>query len=103
VQNATVQKLHASYCDKHSITNPDDVVMSLQDRVLRFDEHLKFYGLVDHDEISVKINNSVASAPKAQTIEVQLRFPVGDPETHRIIPVRFFTACDEAELSMRVQ
>lgn len=88
-KTATVEKLHASYCKRHDITNPDDVVMSIQDQELRLNERLDFYGLLDQDEISVKVNNFVAPQPKPQTIEIQLRFAEGDPETHQVIPVRW--------------
>uniref|UniRef100_H3GKN0 Ubiquitin-like domain-containing protein n=1 Tax=Phytophthora ramorum TaxID=164328 RepID=H3GKN0_PHYRM len=88
---ATVEKLHASYCKRHNISNPSDVVMSLQDQELRLDEHLDYYGLIDHDEISVKIDNNddfvdPPQSKKAQTIEIQLRFVEGDLETRQIIP-----------------
>ncbi|CAI5739050.1 unnamed protein product [Peronospora farinosa] len=80
---ATVEKLHTSYCKRHAIANPDDVVMSVQDQELRLNERIDFYGLMDHDEISVKCGNSVAPA---QTIELQLRFGEDDRETHQVIP-----------------
>ncbi|KAL3666887.1 hypothetical protein V7S43_007836 [Phytophthora oleae] len=57
---ATVKKLHASYCGKHGIANPKDVVMSIQDQELRLNERLNFYGLIDLDEISVKVSNTAA-------------------------------------------
>ncbi|UIZ29336.1 hypothetical protein KXD40_003168 [Peronospora effusa] len=80
---ATVEKLHTSYCKRHAIANPDDVVMSVQDQELRLNERLDFYGLMDHDEISVKCGNSVAPP---QTIELQLRFGEDGLETHQVIP-----------------
>ncbi|OWZ22643.1 hypothetical protein PHMEG_0002622 [Phytophthora megakarya] len=79
----TVEKLHASYCKRHEISNPDDVVMSIQDQELQLKEHLNFYGLIDLDEISVQVKNVVA---KPQTIVIQLRFAEGDPQTHQVVP-----------------
>ncbi|GMF21674.1 unnamed protein product [Phytophthora fragariaefolia] len=74
---------------RHGITNPDDVVMSVQDQKLRLNERLDFYGLIDLDEISVKVsNNFVDTSPRPQTIGIQLRYAEGDPQTHHIIPVR---------------
>ncbi|KAG6623469.1 Ubiquitin domain [Phytophthora cinnamomi] len=84
--SATVEKLHASYCKRHGITNPDDVAMSLQDQELRLEECLHHYGLIDHDEISVKVNSVLPSPAKPHTIALQLRFAEGDPQTHHIIP-----------------
>ncbi|KAG7390192.1 hypothetical protein PHYPSEUDO_008646 [Phytophthora pseudosyringae] len=83
---ATVAKLHASYCTRHGITNPDDVVMGIQDQELRLNERLNFYGLIDHDEILVNVSNYVTPQPKPQTIDIQLRFEESDPETHQVIP-----------------
>ncbi|GMF18413.1 unnamed protein product [Phytophthora lilii] len=88
MQTATVAKLHASYCQRHGITNPYDVVMSVQDQELRLKERLDYYGLIDQDEISVKVYTTVAPQPTVQTIAVQLRFDEGDPETYHIVPVR---------------
>lgn len=89
MQTATVEKLHASYCKRHGISNPGDVIMSVQDQELRLDERLAFYGLIDLDEISVKVSSVVASpAAKPRTIDVQLRFAEGGPQTHQIVPVR---------------
>ncbi|KAI9914040.1 hypothetical protein PsorP6_005363 [Peronosclerospora sorghi] len=60
---ATVEKLHASYCRRHSIANPNDVILSLQDRKLLLSERLDFYGLMDDDEILVKhVSKSISSA-----------------------------------------
>ncbi|KAG6976066.1 hypothetical protein JG688_00001758 [Phytophthora aleatoria] len=83
---ATVAKLHGSYCQKHGITNPGDVVMSIQDQKLQLNERLNFYGLIDNDEISVKVNNYVAPQPQSRTIDLQLRFSEGDPVTHQVVP-----------------
>ncbi|KAG2788031.1 hypothetical protein PC129_g4326 [Phytophthora cactorum] len=83
---ATVAKLHGSYCQKHGITNPDDVVMSIQDQKLQLNEKLNLYGLIDNDEISVKVNNYVAPQPQSRTIDLQLRFSEGDPVTHQVVP-----------------
>lgn len=83
---ATVEKLHASYCGKHGIANPNDVVMSIQDQELKLNERLNFYGLIDLDEISVKVSNAVDARPKAKTIEIQLRFAECAPETHQVVP-----------------
>lgn len=77
------------YCKRHGISNPGDVIMSVQDQELRLDERLAFYGLIDLDEISVKVSSVVASpAAKPRTIDVQLRFAEGGPQTHQIVPVR---------------
>ncbi|CAH0481720.1 unnamed protein product [Peronospora belbahrii] len=65
---ATVEKLHTSYCKRHDIANPADVVMSVQDQELRLNEHLGFYGLTDHDEIFVKRGNSAGLPHTATTI-----------------------------------
>ncbi|KAK1945905.1 hypothetical protein P3T76_002953 [Phytophthora citrophthora] len=83
---ATVEKLHASYCGKHGITNPKDVIMSIQDQELRLNERLNFYGLIDLDEISVKVNSTVVTQPKVKTIDIQLRFAECNPETHQVVP-----------------
>ncbi|KAE9002511.1 hypothetical protein PR003_g18862 [Phytophthora rubi] len=109
---ATVQKLHTSYCTRHGITNPDDVVMSVQDQELRLDQSLNYYGLIDHDEISVKLNSVVASPAKPRTIDIRLRFAEGDPQTHQIIPsskVEVLIAkiaqekgCDESSVSLMI-
>ncbi|CAI5742355.1 unnamed protein product [Hyaloperonospora brassicae] len=80
---ATIQKLHTSYCKRHGIANPDDVVMSMQNQELRLNERLDFYGLIDHDEISVKVSDNLVSR---QTIAVQLRFSEDDSEIHQVIP-----------------
>ncbi|RLN56075.1 hypothetical protein BBJ29_003037 [Phytophthora kernoviae] len=79
----TIEKLHTSYCKRHGITNPDDVVMSVQGQELSLNERIDYYGLIDSDEIAVKINNFV----DPQAIELQLRYTEGDPEAHRVLPV----------------
>ncbi|TDH65881.1 hypothetical protein CCR75_005403 [Bremia lactucae] len=66
---ATAAKLHWSFCQRHGITNPDDVVMSINDQDLRLNENLKFYGLIDNDEILVKVKKVEA---QPQTIDIQL-------------------------------
>ena len=58
--------------------------MSVQDQELSLNERLDFYGLIDHDEISVKCSNSVAPL---QTIKIQLQFGENGLETHQVIPV----------------
>ncbi|ETP43556.1 hypothetical protein F442_09721 [Phytophthora nicotianae P10297] len=83
---ATVAKLHGSYCQRHGITNPDDVVMGIQDQRLQLSERLNYYGLIDNDEILVKVNNYVAPQPQSRTIDLQLRFPEGDKATHQVVP-----------------
>ncbi|RLN87374.1 hypothetical protein BBJ28_00001440 [Nothophytophthora sp. Chile5] len=84
VQTETVDKLHASYCKKHNIADPDDVLMLLHDQELRLSERIDFYGLLNDDEISVVVNNAVNSA----AIEIQFRYTDGSLETQRIVPVR---------------
>lgn len=82
---ATVAKLHGSYCQRHRIANPDDVAMSIQGQDLELNEKLNFYGLIDNDEISVTVNNHVASQPQSRTIDIQLRYAKGDPLTHQVV------------------
>ncbi|RLN58507.1 hypothetical protein BBJ28_00006911 [Nothophytophthora sp. Chile5] len=78
----TVDKLHASYCKKHNIADPDDVLMLLHDQELRLSERIDFYGLLNDDEISVVVSNAVDSA----AIEIQFRYTDGSLETQRTIP-----------------
>ncbi|KAG7389979.1 hypothetical protein PHYBOEH_007176 [Phytophthora boehmeriae] len=78
----TIEKLHTSYCKRHGIQNPDDVVMSVQGRELSLNERIDYYGLIDSDEIAVKINNFV----DPQAIEVQLRYTDGASEAYRVLP-----------------
>ena len=59
--------------------------MSMQNQELQLNERLDFYGLIDHDEISVKVSDNLVSR---QTIAVQLRFSEDDSEIHQVIPVR---------------
>uniref|UniRef100_M4B281 Rad60/SUMO-like domain-containing protein n=1 Tax=Hyaloperonospora arabidopsidis (strain Emoy2) TaxID=559515 RepID=M4B281_HYAAE len=80
---ATIQKLHTSYCKRHDIADPDNVVMSMRNQELRLNERLDFYGLIDQDEISVKFGDSLVSH---QTIALQLRFGEDDSEVHHVIP-----------------
>jgi hypothetical protein len=79
-----VEKLHASFCAKHSISNPDDVLMSINGQPLDLNEMIEFYGLIDGDEVSVQINNYVDAA----AIPVQLRFEDGSSSVEHVLPVR---------------
>ncbi|KAL8015698.1 putative Ubiquitin domain-containing protein [Plasmopara halstedii] len=81
---STVAKLHGSYCQRHDIVNPDNVILSIHDQELRLNETLKYYGLIDNDEILVSFKNLAASMPQPQPIQLQLRFANGDLETHYI-------------------
>lgn len=79
-----MEKLHASFCAKHSISNPDDVLMSVNGQPLDLNEMIEFYGLIDGDEVSVQINNYVDAA----AIPVQLRFEDGSSSVEHVLPVR---------------
>lgn len=72
-----MDKLHASYCKKHSIANPDDVTMSVNGEELNLMEKIEHYGLLDHDEVSVHISNYVDPA----ALPLKLRYDDGSPDS----------------------
>lgn len=78
-----MEKLHAYFCTKHSISNPDDVTMSVNGQELDLDEVIEFYGLIDGEEVSVQINNFVDPA----AIPLQLRYEDGSSSVERVLPV----------------
>ncbi|TMW62644.1 hypothetical protein Poli38472_005262 [Pythium oligandrum] len=80
---STLEKLHASFCKKHQISDPEDVeLLSVGGDPLFLSQTIEESGLLDGDEISVEIKNFVD--PSA--IELRLRFDAKTTTTFHIAP-----------------
>ncbi|DBA02136.1 TPA: hypothetical protein N0F65_011203 [Lagenidium giganteum] len=81
-ESTELSKLHASFCRKHNLPNPDDVILNADGRPLNLSETVGSYNFLDQDEITVVLRNYVD--PSA--IKVQVRYPDKTTEWHDILP-----------------
>ena len=103
----SVEKLLSSFCRKHGIRDPRDVVLRFDDDEMLLNESIdvrnvcvycfavhvayshritcvQFYGFIDGDEIQVEMPER--EAPNA--FQIHVRFSADDSETHSVTPVR---------------